>query len=58
MREEIESLYKNNTWILVRKLGKKKVVGCKWVYKITHGITREEQKRFKTCKMIYSEREH
>lgn len=33
MQEEIESLYKNNTWELVKLPQNKKIVGCKWVFK-------------------------
>ena len=31
MQEEIDALYKNDTWEL--RLNDKKVIGCKWVYK-------------------------
>ncbi|KAH9769620.1 hypothetical protein KPL71_012083 [Citrus sinensis] len=37
MNEEIISLKKNNTWILVKKPQDKKLVGCKWIYKIKEG---------------------
>ncbi|KAH9751021.1 hypothetical protein KPL71_014114 [Citrus sinensis] len=47
MKEEIESLYKNNTWKLVKKPDNMKVVGCKWIYKIKPGIPRVEPERFK-----------
>ncbi|KAH9762600.1 Integrase catalytic domain-containing protein [Citrus sinensis] len=47
MKKEMDSLYKNNTWTLVEKPDKKKVVGCKWVYKLKQGITRVEPVRFK-----------
>lgn len=39
MEEEIASLKKNNIWILVRKLVDKKLVGCKWIYKVNDGIS-------------------
>ena len=47
MKEEMDSLYKNDTWTLVEKPDKKKVVGCKWVYKLKQGITGVEPVRFK-----------
>ena len=34
MKEEIESLLNNKTWILVDKGEFRKVIGCKWVFKI------------------------
>lgn len=33
MREEIESLLKNGTWILVKNPGTQKLVSCKWIFK-------------------------
>ena len=33
MKEEIDSLIKNKTWILVDKAEFGKVIGCKWVFK-------------------------
>ena len=33
MQEEMESLNKNKTWILVDKPKDAKVVGCKWIFK-------------------------
>ncbi|KAH9646639.1 hypothetical protein KPL70_024932 [Citrus sinensis] len=47
MKEEMDSLYKNDTWTLVKKPDKKKVIGCKWVYKLKQGITGVEPVRFK-----------
>lgn len=37
MKQEMESLHKNNTWELVVAPKKKKIVGCKWVYKRKEG---------------------
>ncbi|KAH9685181.1 Integrase catalytic domain-containing protein [Citrus sinensis] len=47
MKEEIKSLYKNNNWKLVKKPDNRKVVGCKWIYKIKPGIPRVEPERSK-----------
>lgn len=37
MKDEMDSLAKNKTWDLVELLESKKVVGCKWVYKLKKG---------------------
>lgn len=34
MQEEMESLHKNNTWELVKPPQGKKIVGCKWIFKM------------------------
>lgn len=34
MKEEITSLKKNNTWILVKRPPNKKLIACKWIYKL------------------------
>ncbi|KAH9754462.1 reverse transcriptase Ty1/copia-type domain-containing protein [Citrus sinensis] len=47
MDEEMRSLIKNHTWDLIPKPTKKKVVGCKWIYKIKEGIPGVEPFRFK-----------
>ncbi|KAH9670611.1 hypothetical protein KPL70_017043 [Citrus sinensis] len=47
MNEEMRSLIKNHTWDLIPKLAKKKVVGCKWIYKIKEGIPGVEPLRYK-----------
>jgi hypothetical protein len=38
MKEEMDSLEKNKTWDLVELPKDRKVVGCKWVYKLKKGI--------------------
>lgn len=38
IRQEIEALEKNNTWILVDLLPRKNVVGCPWKYKVDYNI--------------------
>ncbi|KAH9699562.1 hypothetical protein KPL71_024410 [Citrus sinensis] len=47
MNEEMRSLIKNHTWDLIPKPAKKKVVGCKWIYKIKKGIPGVAPLRFK-----------
>ena len=39
MQDEITSLKKNNTWILVEKPPNKKLVGSKWIFKLKAGIS-------------------
>jgi hypothetical protein len=34
MHEEIAALYQNQTWTIVPRPSDKKVIGCKWLYKI------------------------
>nr|AAT40535.1 Putative retroelement pol polyprotein-like, related [Solanum demissum] len=36
LTSEFEALYSNNTWELVKLPAGKKIIGCKWVYKIKH----------------------
>ena len=47
MNEELESLYKNHTWELVKPLKEQKVIGCKWVFKKKEGSPRVEAARYK-----------
>lgn len=47
-REEMASLVKNGTWVLVDRVKDEKPIGCKWVYKRKAGIERVEDPRFKT----------
>ena len=47
MKEEIDSLAKNKTWLVVDKQGKKKIVGCKWIFKYKECISGVEPPRFK-----------
>jgi len=37
MHEEIKSLHKNDTWVLVRLPKGQRVVGCKWVHRKKEG---------------------
>lgn len=34
MEEELQALFKNNTWSLVEKLVERVPIGCKWVFKV------------------------
>jgi Reverse transcriptase (RNA-dependent DNA polymerase) len=36
MREELDALEKNKTWVIMQLPKNKKSVGCKWVYKIKY----------------------
>ena len=36
MDEELVALYGNETWDLVPLPKEKKIIGCKWVYKVKH----------------------
>ena len=47
MIEEMDSLKKNNTWVLVNKPKGKRVIGSKWIYKRKPGIPGVELPRFK-----------
>ena len=57
--EEMLSLIKNHTWDLVKKPVKKKVIGCKWVFKRKVGIPGVERPRHKSRLVAkgYSQRE-
>lgn len=46
-QEEMTSLKKNATWILVDRVKGQKTIGCKWVYKRKAGIAGVEDPRFK-----------
>jgi Reverse transcriptase (RNA-dependent DNA polymerase) len=36
MEEELEALENNKTWEIIQKPKNKKLVGCRWVYKIKY----------------------
>ena len=47
MKEEKESLDKNDAWVLVDKPEKHKIVRCKWIFKLKEGIKGMEKPRYK-----------
>ncbi|KAH9668970.1 hypothetical protein KPL70_021600 [Citrus sinensis] len=47
MQDEITSLKKNNTWILVEKPPNKKLVSSKWIFKLKAGASEKEPPRHK-----------
>ncbi|KAH9651033.1 hypothetical protein KPL70_026595 [Citrus sinensis] len=47
MREEMDSLVRNQTWILVPNPGNRKIVSCKWIFKKKEGIPGVEDSRYK-----------
>ncbi|KAK0588036.1 hypothetical protein LWI29_033216 [Acer saccharum] len=47
MLEKMNSLEKNQTWSLVRKPEKQKVIACRWLYKIKEGVEQNDLVRYK-----------
>ena len=47
MNEEIKSLHKNDTWVLMKPSSKKRIIGCKWVFKKKEGILGVKDVRYK-----------
>ncbi|KAL2533355.1 Retrovirus-related Pol polyprotein from transposon TNT 1-94 [Abeliophyllum distichum] len=47
MNKEMESLKKNNTWVLVPKPKSKSLVECKWIFKVKEGISQKDSMKFK-----------
>ncbi|GJU69290.1 retrovirus-related pol polyprotein from transposon TNT 1-94 [Tanacetum coccineum] len=59
MGEEINSPHKNNTWELVKLPERRKVVGCKCVFKMKTGLPGSDIIKFKACLVVkgYSQKE-
>ena len=59
MNDEIASLKKNHTWLLIEKLGNRRTMGCKWVFRVKEGLTPSEPKRYKARLVVkgYTQRE-
>lgn len=47
MKEEIILLKKNNIWILVKQPSNKRLVGCKWIFKLKERISNVKLLRYK-----------
>jgi len=47
MNEEMQSLYKNDTWELTKLPKGKKAIGCKWVFAKKQGSLQEDAVRYK-----------
>ncbi|KAH9762289.1 hypothetical protein KPL70_000762 [Citrus sinensis] len=47
IREEMDSLGRNQTWILVPNPGNRKIFSCKWIFKKKEGIPGVEDSRYK-----------
>ena len=47
MEDEMTSLKKNNTWVLVQRPAGKRLVGCKWIFKLKEGVSGDESVRYK-----------
>lgn len=47
MQDEIDSLHKNKTWVLVEKPERKKLVDYKWIFKRKEEIPSVENVRYK-----------
>ena len=58
MREELDALEKNKTWQLVARPTGRKVIGCKWVYKIKRTPDgAPERYKARLCAKGFSQRE-
>ncbi|KAJ0441169.1 putative RNA-directed DNA polymerase [Helianthus annuus] len=44
MNNEMEALYRNNTWVLVDLPSDRKSIGCKWVYKVKYKANGEVER--------------
>lgn len=46
-KEEMDSLYKNQTWSLIEKPVGQRIIGSKWIFKLKPGIHGVEEPRYK-----------
>lgn len=47
MQDEFNSLFKNKTWVLVKRSKNSKVLGSRWLFKRKEGIKGVELTRYK-----------
>lgn len=47
MDDEMKSLHDNNTWEMMEKLARARLVNCNWIFKVKEGIEGVMSKRFK-----------
>jgi transposase InsO family protein len=47
MKEEMEALYRNQTWLVVKRPKEQKPVACRWLYKLKEPIVPGEAPRYK-----------
>lgn len=47
MKEEMNSLYKNQTQIMVKRLQNQSIVACKWIFKLKEGTIDNEPVKYK-----------
>ena len=47
MKEEMASLKDNNTWVLVQRPAGRRLVGCKWIFKLKEGVAGSKSVRYK-----------
>ncbi|XP_071739055.1 uncharacterized protein [Rutidosis leptorrhynchoides] len=58
MNDEMEALYRNNTWILTDLPGGRNPIGCRWIYKIKYKSSGEiERYKVRLVAKGYSQRE-
>lgn len=47
MDDEMEFIHDNNTWELIEKPAKVRLINCNWIFKVKEGIKRVISKQFK-----------
>ena len=47
MKEEMEALYRNQTWLMVKRPKDQKPVACRWLYKLKEPATPGDGPRYK-----------
>ncbi|XP_071729158.1 uncharacterized protein [Rutidosis leptorrhynchoides] len=58
MNDEMEALYRNNTWVLTELPSGRKPIGCRWIYKIKYRSTGEiERYKARLVAKGYSQKE-